>query len=219
MAQKAVLTSNQRKILALFARTRQLNRHFYLTGGTALAAFYLKHRRSYDLDFFSEKDFELKEVAPFVKFVEQRLQLKPARYQKLHDRHIFSYGTPQGDLKIEFTLYPFKSLGVKKRVNGLIIDSLKDIAANKLFAAIDRNEPKDLVDLAFLLKEKFSLRSLRAAVAKKFGLHLERLTLIDLFQKGTKTAFLEPNLLRSNGEAIQQLYQKQLHKIGKQILK
>jgi predicted nucleotidyltransferase component of viral defense system len=35
-------------------------RFFYLTGGTALAAYYLRHRLSEDLDFFAEKEFELK---------------------------------------------------------------------------------------------------------------------------------------------------------------
>ena len=31
---------------------------FYLTGGTALSAFYLHHRLSEDLDFFTESDVE-----------------------------------------------------------------------------------------------------------------------------------------------------------------
>ena len=29
---------------------------FYLTGGTALAHFYLQHRKSYDLDFFTSEE-------------------------------------------------------------------------------------------------------------------------------------------------------------------
>ena len=34
---------------------------FYLTGGTALSAFYLHHRESEDLDFFSREPFRANE--------------------------------------------------------------------------------------------------------------------------------------------------------------
>lgn len=33
-----------------------------------------------------------------------------------------------------------------RQIAGLMVDSLKDIATNKLFATVERNEPKDLVD-------------------------------------------------------------------------
>lgn len=35
---------------------------FYLTGGTALSAYYLNHRISDDLDFFSEQEFSTTSV-------------------------------------------------------------------------------------------------------------------------------------------------------------
>jgi hypothetical protein len=40
---------------------------FYLTGGTALAEFYLQHRLSEDLDFFSEQEVESQAIAVFWK--------------------------------------------------------------------------------------------------------------------------------------------------------
>lgn len=47
-----ILTNLQRKILVLFSNLPDKDA-FYLTGGTALSAFFIKHRMSHDLDFFT----------------------------------------------------------------------------------------------------------------------------------------------------------------------
>lgn len=52
----------QDKILAVFAKKA---RHFALAGGTALELYYLKHRFSADLDFFSP-DYDIKEIEELV---------------------------------------------------------------------------------------------------------------------------------------------------------
>ena len=49
---------------------------FYLTGGTALSAFYLRHRRSDDLDFFTSTE-EL--ILPFTTKIERSLQARGTR--------------------------------------------------------------------------------------------------------------------------------------------
>jgi hypothetical protein len=54
-----ILTDLQKKVLLQFSGLPD-KEAFYLTGGTALSAIFLKHRRSNDLDFFThnlpEKD-------------------------------------------------------------------------------------------------------------------------------------------------------------------
>lgn len=52
ISDNAILTSQQKIFLQEFAKT-ELSDIFRLTGGTALSAFYLEHRFSDDLDFFS----------------------------------------------------------------------------------------------------------------------------------------------------------------------
>ena len=52
-----ILTKNQKKFLDFFKKSPHLVKNFYFTGGTCLAEFYLKHRMSEDLDFFSENEF------------------------------------------------------------------------------------------------------------------------------------------------------------------
>ena len=52
-----ILHPHQIRILKLFFAT-PFSKTFFLTGGTALSAFYLKHRESQDLDFFSLSSFD-----------------------------------------------------------------------------------------------------------------------------------------------------------------
>ena len=47
-----VISSVQEEIFKNFGEVKDSDQ-FYLTGGTALAYFYLKHRQSNDLDFFT----------------------------------------------------------------------------------------------------------------------------------------------------------------------
>jgi hypothetical protein len=64
---KGILSDFQKAFLRLFASLPDQER-FYLTGGTALAEYYLGHRLSYDLDLFtSEADL----ILPFSYRVEQ----------------------------------------------------------------------------------------------------------------------------------------------------
>jgi len=66
---KGTLTLIQKNLLIEFEKIREAS-FFYLTGGTALAEFYLGHRRSYDLDFFTrERDL----IIPFARVIEEKL--------------------------------------------------------------------------------------------------------------------------------------------------
>ena len=58
MGKVQIITKNQKIILDEIKNNSWVKENFYLSGGTALSAFYLQHRYSDDLDFFSE---ELKE--------------------------------------------------------------------------------------------------------------------------------------------------------------
>lgn len=46
-------SDKQRQALGLLSRIDELSHEFFLTGGTALSVFYLHHRSSEDIDFFS----------------------------------------------------------------------------------------------------------------------------------------------------------------------
>ena len=75
----SILSDNQRSILALIAAEKSISDRFYLTGGTALSEFYLQHRLSEDLDFFSEDEFEFSygppgELAKQLHFTDEHME-------------------------------------------------------------------------------------------------------------------------------------------------
>ena len=76
---KGIITDLQRKILLAFSEIPG-SEMFYLTGGTALAEFYLAHRRSYDLDLFTtEKDFAIQFSHTFEEAMKKAFQVKTIR--------------------------------------------------------------------------------------------------------------------------------------------
>lgn len=163
-----ILTEEQKNLLVYF-RASPLCERFYLTGGTALSAFYLGHRLSEDLDFFSGENVEIEEVLGFV--ISLPL-VKKAEYERKYDRKIFLLRFSAVDvMKVEFTTYPFPRFERGPVVDGIQIDSLKDILANKLMALTDRRDSKDYVDLYCTLKEQpgIDLDELIGKAEVKFG--------------------------------------------------
>ena len=77
-------------------------------------------------------------------------------------------------MRIEFVFYDHPKIWPRKKWQGILVDSLEDIAANKIMALFDRNDPKDLVDLYFFLtKKKYKTKTLLTLVKRKFGIKLE----------------------------------------------
>lgn len=140
-----------------------------MTGGTALAGFHLGHRDSEDLDLFCEEEIPLAVIEEFLDGVEGA---SPRSYHRLYDRKIFLFEMDASPAKVEFTRFPFPARGERERLrSGLMLDSLLDIYLNKLHAMTERTEPKDDVDLYFLL-ERSAVPSIVEAVAlaeEKFG--------------------------------------------------
>ena len=64
---KTILTPNQQLLLEHASQSKVITDTFYLTGGTALSEFYLQHRLSEDLDFFSEEELDTTAIAAWVK--------------------------------------------------------------------------------------------------------------------------------------------------------
>lgn len=167
IAGNEVLLPAQKHLLSAFARSR-LAGSFYLSGGTALSAFHLQHRRSDDLDFFSELEVPVEAVLEFL----GGLDMGVPDYQHLFDRRIFLLPQARGAaLKVEFTRYPFARCDAGLEVDGIRVDSLRDILANKLLALTERSEPKDFVDVFVGLRAAGApaVDSLVLDAERKFG--------------------------------------------------
>lgn len=165
------LTDAQKLAIDLLAHS-PLREIFYWTGGTLLAYHYLHHRRSVDIDLFSEKKFSLEELNSFIQQLKEKGSFAKVAYQKIFDRYEFLFEGKES-LRIEFVYYNHekKTLNQRAVLLGIYIDSLEDIAANKVMAYFDRNEPKDMFDIYFLIhKTRFTPSKLLTLVQQKFGI-------------------------------------------------
>jgi predicted nucleotidyltransferase component of viral defense system len=164
-----ILTALQNKILKIFAGLPDKDA-FYLTGGTALSAFFLKHRKSHDLDFFTNTE-EL--ITPFSQKLEACLKNEHYSVERLRGFHSFvelSVSDSEDATIIHFALdspFRFEQPFESKEVPGLKIDSLIDIAANKLLALFGRAVLRDFIDVYLLVKERFNKNELMEKAALK----------------------------------------------------
>ena len=81
---------------------------------------------------------------------------------------------------------------------------MKDIAANKTMAHMDRDEPKDLFDLYFLIKQKdFTPKKLLSLVKQKFGVEFdESLFWSEAFKTLPLLKSLEPFVVQKNKKKL-----------------
>lgn len=75
-----ILTDLQKKVLLQFSELPD-KETFYLTGGTALSAIFLKHRRSHDLDFFTHTEELIQPVSQKLEasLIKEGLKVKRSR--------------------------------------------------------------------------------------------------------------------------------------------
>lgn len=210
MEQK-ILTDIQEKAISLVANEPNLS-GFYLTGGTALAAYYLKHRLSNDLDFFSFEDPEMTFLHAFAEKIKDAVHADSARFERLYDRNQFFFKIDSDELKIEFTKYPFKQLEKPEINNNIKVDSLRDISANKLMALLDRFDPKDFVDLRFILK-KANLLDIRKDAEKKFGVEIDDIFLGGELAKVKKIESLPKMIKNITIKELKEFFSKEAKEI------
>jgi len=89
MGNHKTLTKNQNLIFSEVAADEYLRSQFYFTGGTALSAFYLNHRESEDLDFFSQKEFPSDEIVKRVSAWAKKYSFQVERRQR-ENVHVYN---------------------------------------------------------------------------------------------------------------------------------
>lgn len=179
-----ILTADQIAMLKAIGARPDMTKTFYLTGGTPLAAFYLQHRYSEDLDFFSEIEVDVTALNVFFAEAKSGLGFKKVDYQSSMNRHLFFLDYPAETLKMEFTYFPFPRIEVGHREYGIEVDSQLDIAVNKLFAIYQRTKARDYIDLHFLCKQGgYEIADLARKARIKFDFHIDPIQLGTQFVK------------------------------------
>lgn len=164
-----ILTDGQRAVIRLIGRS-PLQPEFFLTGGTALSAFYLEHRYSDDLDFFTESPLAVSRVPSIMEKVAADLGAR-IEFRRMAGSFLECFLTfPSGELmEMDFAKdAPFR-FSPRRLVEdlGIEVDNLMDIAANKLSALYDRSEPKDFADVYMIHREVLPFHELVVKASQK----------------------------------------------------
>jgi hypothetical protein len=152
----------------------------FLSGGTALGAFHLGHRRSADLDLFTrDPDHYAERVTQFTILMEaEGLDLAPGSAGPGFRRFVVSDGNEEVPVDLVLDTAARISPPVVTP-QGLVVDSLDDITANKLATILGRSEVRDYVDLFFIARAgRDPLLSLPAARAKDGGVDAATLAFV-----------------------------------------
>lgn len=157
------------KQLAHLLKCRLLPEKSYLAGGTAVY-FYLNHRVSIDLDFFTPTPFNSELLLHKIKECFDHVHVE------LMEKNTVILYISKEKVKFSLFLFPYENLKENQPVtltDGTIcpLASLEDIEAMKAVAISQRGSVKDFVDMYFLLaKTGHHFKDILATVIKKYGL-------------------------------------------------
>lgn len=178
---RRILTATQETFLEEFFRTES---GFYLSGGTALSAYYLYHRLSDDLDFFTR---EVEDLRGAVQFIERAARAASLTVDRVAQRgelvQAFLSGDQEPDhplVKVECVTDPPPHPAEPRVFSSVRVDDALCIAVNKT-TIHTRFDPKDYVDLYLVVRDLgYPLEDLIPRAQEKM-VGLDRVTLAARF--------------------------------------
>ena len=160
----------QREVLIGILHNDMIRDNFFLTGGTALSVFYLHHRTSVDLDFFTVKKMPLDDIYLWI------TKAWPGESTKINQSE-FIIQTLIKNIKVDIVVDPLSFDESREKYyfdedKFIMIDSLRNMVSNKLSAVVGRREVKDFIDFFFINKivKGMDLDSIYKDAQKKEGM-------------------------------------------------
>lgn len=170
MSTSQILTPLQIAVLDEFFSTTA-GQSFFLTGGTALAAFYLEHRLSKDIDLFTTDDEAFALARAGMDAIAAMLGCELMRRASSKWFQQFFFVQDEIRLQVDLVRDADIQFGTPERFGKVIVDARENIGANKITAIFGRTESKDFVDLYFLLQSGLEFPALlKLAKEKDHGL-------------------------------------------------
>jgi len=183
-------------------------RNAYLAGGTA-CALQLGHRISIDLDFFTSKEFEVKELIRALKRI-SKFEVEKQSWGTV-------LGTFEG-IKFSIFVYKYPVLFPFKSLFGINILDLRDIAAMKIDAISTRGIKRDFMDLYFICQEGLSLSKILSFYNHKYGTLTSNIVHIQkslVYFVDAEASIMPKMLKKVNWENVKEYFELQVKKLVK----
>lgn len=129
-----------------------------LEGGTALAAYHLRHRESEDLDFFGDPHMDARDFGAALRerLTSEGLDLRSGGPATQGFARFVVHSNQDGDVgSVRLDLArssPFRLEPLELTDEGVKIASYRDLCAGKMHAICDRFEPRDFIDLDAIVR-------------------------------------------------------------------
>lgn len=221
MEKGAGLTAQQEQLLDLAVRDPYIIKTFYLSGGTALSSWYLHHRESFDLDFFSLAPFDYDQLVRWFRQNDYAIGYSSARYDEDYGFLTVNLRYPDRTmLKIDFNHYSNTVLAKGMVWQGLTIDSLLDITVNKLQTIATLPRTRDYIDLYFIhQKNRLDLNKEIKINDKKFKTPIDPLQLAKNFLKVAEYTDFPNMLVPFDAKKMHRFYEKLATSLKPKILR
>lgn len=143
---------------------------FFLTGGAALAGYYLHHRETEDLDLFTADEDSFERGSHALADAAEHLGARLIVRQQAPGFHRYVASRGDETVVVDLVLDRVPQLTVQKLDrDGISIDPPNEILVNKLNTIVSRCEIRDLVDLMLLERTGLRLEDHLEAALRKDG--------------------------------------------------
>lgn len=157
----------QRAVLTEFFRRE---RGFFLTGGAALVGYHLHHRTTDDLDLFTLNAEAFERARRVLPGIAEALSSRFEIRIEAPDFLRVALTKDDEGLVVDVVRERVKQVvPIKPVVEGVSIDPVEEIFANKLTALVGRQEERDLIDVLYLERAGYPLEPALAAALEKDG--------------------------------------------------
>ncbi len=144
-------------------------REFRLTGGAALVEFYLHHRLTKDLDLFGGPGADLDRAERALRDAALAAGAEVTTLQRFAEFRRLSIQRGSESTIVDLAIDRAPTVSPTRLLGNVVVDSLEEIAANKLCAVLGRAEPRDLVDLMLILRSGVQLTTALTGAGAKDG--------------------------------------------------
>ena len=140
-----------------FVRACQRRIPCHLGGGAALAGAYLAHRMTGDIDLFVHNEEGMRTLVGLLPAAGADAGIVVTMQRDVGHLVRAQLTEPAGNsVEVDVVHEPIADVEAPPpAIEGIVVESLVDLRANKLTCILSRSEPRDLVDLYFLDKAGF----------------------------------------------------------------
>ncbi|MEY4577123.1 MAG: hypothetical protein RL701_1826 [Pseudomonadota bacterium] len=161
------LTRLQRDLVRALA---QRDSGFFLTGGGVLVGFVLGHRTTDDLDLFTTDDAAMADADSLARALGAAVGAELEALQTTPDHRRYLFSRRDDSTRVDFVRDRGPQLLAKLIREGVTMDSVEEIIANKITTIASRSEIRDVVDLYCLEQAGYCVDDhLDAALDKDAG--------------------------------------------------